>query len=56
MHRNRQLSGLSDVKMSPIVVLFKSRKDSLGSFPKEVLRRLRMKGLKASSSDASVKG
>ena len=42
--------------MSPIVVLFVNKKASSGSFPNEVVRRLRMKGLNARVSVASAKG
>ena len=56
MHMNLQLSGLSDVSKSPNVVFSKSKKDSFGSLPNEVLRFLRMKGLKARSSVANAKG
>ena len=53
---NLQLSGLSEVKISPTVVLFVRRKASSGALPKEVLRRFRIKGLKASISIASANG
>ena len=53
---NLQVRGLSDVSMSPTVVLFESKKASSGSLPKEVLRLFKMKGLKARISRASAKG
>ena len=53
---SRQLSGLSDVSMSPTVTLSEIRKDSFGSLPKDVLRLLRMKGLNARISMANAKG
>ena len=53
---NLQLRGLSEIRMSPTVVLFVRRNASSRSFPKEVLRRLRMNGLKARVSFANAKG